>query len=164
VLGGVMGPISGTLADKFGPRWVSVIGLVLISTGTLLLSMLDHQTPIWRFALSVAPLGLGMGFFSSANNSAVLNSVPRERLGVASGLLSLARTLGQSTGVPIAAALFGVIALGHAGVVEHDVLLRLPPESLVRGTQAAFRVASCTAAIAACIAIWMLLRDRKAAK
>jgi EmrB/QacA subfamily drug resistance transporter len=164
VLGGVMGPISGTLADKFGPRWVSVIGLALMSLGALLLSSLDEHTPIWRFALSVAPLGLGMGFFSSANNSAVLNSVQRERLGVASGLLSLARTLGQSTGVPIAAALFGGFALGHAGVVQHDVLLSLPPASLVRGTQAAFLTACATAALAACIAIWMLVRDRRAAK
>jgi EmrB/QacA subfamily drug resistance transporter len=164
VLGGVIGPISGTLADRFGPRWVSVIGLVLMCASALLLSALDHDTPIWRFALSVAPLGLGMGFFSSANNSAVLNSVQRERLGVASGLLSLARTLGQSTGVPIAAALLGVFALGHAGVVEHDVLLTLPSESLVRGTQAAFRAAATTAALGACVALWLLLRDRKAAK
>jgi EmrB/QacA subfamily drug resistance transporter len=164
VLGAVVGPISGTLTDRFGPRWVSVIGLALMSVGALLLSTLGHQTPIWRFALSVAPVGMGMGFFSSANNSAVLNSVPRERLGVASGLLSLARTLGQSTGVPIAAALFGVFALGHAGVVEHTTLLTLPGESLVRGTHAAFAAAAVSGALGACIALWMLLRDRKAAR
>jgi EmrB/QacA subfamily drug resistance transporter len=159
VLGGVMGPIGGTLADKFGPRWVSVVGLVLMCLSALLLSALGHDVPIWRFALSVAPLGLGMGCFSSANNSAVLNSVQRERLGVASGLLSLARTLGQSTGVPVAAALLGVFALGHAGVVEHDVLLTLPAQSLVRGTQAAFQAAAAAAALGAGIALWMLLRD-----
>lgn len=164
VLGGVIGPISGTLADKFGPRWVSLIGLVLMSLGALLLSLLGHQAPIWRFALCVAPVGLGMGFFSSANNSAVLNSVARERLGVASGLLSLARTLGQSTGVPIVAALLGVFALGHAGVVGHEELLGLPRESLVRGTRAAFMAASVTAAVAACIAVWILRRDREAAR
>ncbi len=164
ILGAVIGPISGTLADRFGPRWVSVIGLSLMALGMLLLSLLGADTTIWHFALSVAPMGMGMGFFSSANNSAVLNSVPRERLGVASGLLSLARTLGQSTGVPVAAALLGVFALGHAGVVEHDVLLTLPPESLVRGTQAAFRMASCLAAVSACIAVWMLVRDRRARK
>jgi EmrB/QacA subfamily drug resistance transporter len=162
VLGGVIGPISGTLADKFGPRWVSLIGLTLISLGALLLSGLDHTTSELRFALSVAPVGLGMGFFSSANNSGVLNSVPRERLGVASGLLSLARTLGQSTGVPIVAALFGIFALGHAGVMQHDELLNLPRESLVRGTRAAFLAVAGTAALAACIALWMLWTDRRA--
>jgi EmrB/QacA subfamily drug resistance transporter len=163
LLGGVMGPISGTLADKFGPRWVSLIGLVLMSLGALLLSRLEHHASIALFALSVAPLGLGMGFFSSANNSAVLNSVSRERLGIASGLLSLARTLGQSTGVPVAAALFGVFALGHAGVMAHDELLNLPRESLVRGAQAAFSAACASAALGACLAGWMLVQDRKAA-
>ena len=58
--------------------------------------------------------------------------------------------------------LFGVFALGHAGVMEHNVLLTLPPESLVRGTHAAFRAASLSAATAACIAVWILLEDRKA--
>jgi EmrB/QacA subfamily drug resistance transporter len=164
VLGGVIGPISGTLADKFGPRWVSLIGLALISLGAFLLSRLGHEASIQHFALSVAPVGLGMGFFSSANNSGVLNSVPRERLGVASGLLSLARTLGQSTGVPIVAALFGIFALGHAGLMQHDELLNLPRESLVRGTHAAFLAVAGTAAVAACIALWMLWTDRRARK
>jgi hypothetical protein len=40
----------------------------------------------------------------------------------------------------------------------------LPSESLVRGTQAAFRAAAITAALGACVALWLLLRDRKAAK
>ena len=123
VIGGITGPIGGTLSDRFGPRWVSLIGLVSMCCGCFLLASLDEHASIWRFALSVAPVGLGMGLFSSANNSAVLNAAPRERLGVASGLLSLARTLGQSTGVPIAASLLGIFALGHAGAMDHTMLL-----------------------------------------
>ncbi|HZP87146.1 MAG TPA: DHA2 family efflux MFS transporter permease subunit [Burkholderiales bacterium] len=160
ILGAVVGPIGGTLSDKFGPRWTSFIGLSLMTVGCLRLAMLDETMSIASFALSVAPVGIGMALFSSSNNSAVLGSVARERLGIASGMLSLVRTLGQSTGIPIAAALFAVFALGHAGVVNSEALFTLPASALVRGTRYAFGFAALAAFCGACLALWMLVTDR----
>ena len=164
-VGGITAPVGGTLSDRFGPRWVTAIGLALMCCGSFLLASMDETTSLWRFALSVAPVGLGMGLFSSANNSAVLNAVPRERLGVASGLLSLARTLGQSTGVPIAASLFSAFALGYAAAANHGALLDLPPASLVHGARWAYAAAGIAALSGTCIAVWMLATShRKDAK
>lgn len=160
IVGAITSPIGGTLSDRFGPRWVSLIGLLMMALGGALLSRLDQGTTILRFAMTIAPVGFGMALFSAANNSAVMNAVSRERLGIASGMLSLARTLGQSTAIPIAAALFGLFALGHAGVVDHTALLRLPPSSLLRGAQHAFHLTWIAALLGAGVALWMLLRDR----
>jgi len=160
VIGAVTSPIGGALADRFGPRWVSLIGLLGMAGGGLLLARLDETTTTWSFALSITPVGFGMALFSAANNSAVMNSVARERLGIASGLLSLARTLGQSAAIPIAAAMFALFALGHAGVVDHAALLGLPPSSLLRGTEVAFAVTAVAAILGAAIATWLLMRDR----
>jgi EmrB/QacA subfamily drug resistance transporter len=159
IIGAITSPMGGALSDRFGPRWVSLIGLLLMAAGGLLLSRLDESTTILRFALSISPIGFGMALFSAANNSAVMNSVARERLGIASGLLSLARTLGQSTAIPVAAALLTLFALGHAGVVDHVMLLSLPAASLLRGTQQAFNLAWIAALLGAAIAAWMLMRD-----
>jgi EmrB/QacA subfamily drug resistance transporter len=158
--GAVTAPAAGALADRFGPRWVSLIGLALMSCGCLLLSGIGEGTPVWRFALSVIALGTGMGLFNAANNSGVMNAVPRERLGVASALLSLARTFGQSTGVPAAAALFAGFALAHAGGAPFTALLELPPGALAQGTRAAYTGAAVAALAGACVALWMILRDR----
>jgi hypothetical protein len=128
----------------------------------LLLSVIGEGTPVWRFTFSVVGLGMGMGLFNAANNSGVMNAVPRERLGVASALLSLARSLGQSTGVPAAAALFAGFALAHAGGVPLAALLELPPATLARGTQAAYVGAAAAALAGAAVALWMILRDRTA--
>ncbi|MCC7546345.1 MAG: MFS transporter [Burkholderiales bacterium] len=160
VIGAITAPIGGGLSDRFGPRWVSLTGLLCVVLGGLLLSRLGEGTTVPRFALSIAPVGFGMALFAAANNSAVMNSVARERFGIASGLLSLARTLGQSTAIPIAAALFALFALGHAGVVDHAALLRLPPSSLLRGTQAAFQVTSIAALLGTAIAAWILIAER----
>jgi EmrB/QacA subfamily drug resistance transporter len=156
VLGGVMAPIGGTLADRFGPRGVSLVGVCVLTCGCFLLSTLDNTASTLRFALCVAPMGLGMGLFSSANNTSVLNAVTRERLGVASAMLSLARTLGQSTGVPLIASLFGVFALGHAGGADHEALLALSPASLVHGVRASFATGGIVALLAVCAGLWRL--------
>ena len=58
-----------------------------------------------------------MGIFQSPNNSAIMGSVSRAHLGVASGLLSLTRTLGQTTGVALIGALWA--ALVHVHDVTH---------------------------------------------
>jgi EmrB/QacA subfamily drug resistance transporter len=158
--GAVTAPAAGALADRFGPRWVSLIGLALMCCGCLLLSGVGESAPVRRFAISVIALGMGMGLFNAANNSGVMNAVPRERLGVASALLSLARTFGQSTGVPSAAALFAGFALAHAGGAPLTALLELPPGALARGTQAAYIGAALAALAGASVALWMIVRDR----
>jgi EmrB/QacA subfamily drug resistance transporter len=156
VLGGFMAPVGGAFADRFGPRGVSLVGVCVLTLGCFLLATLDETTNTLRFALCVAPMGLGMGLFSAANNTSVLNAVPRERLGAGSAMLSLARTLGQSTGVPLVASLFGVIALGHAGGASHEALLGLPSASLVHGVRASFAAAGGIALLAVAAGLWRL--------
>lgn len=96
---GIASPISGALSDRMGPRVLSLLGLVLLILGYLSLMTLEVETSTLGFVLRVAVIGFGMGTFQSPNNSALMGSVPRESLGVASGLLSLTRTLGQTTGI-----------------------------------------------------------------
>ena len=145
VVGGVTAPMSGHLADRVGARWVTALGACSVALGCFLLATLDEHVTALSFALRVAFVGLGTGMFNAANNTSVLNSVKRESLGVASGLLSLMRTLGQSTGVPLAATIFGLVALGHAGARDTQALLGLPPASLVHGTRWVFIAAGLVA-------------------
>jgi EmrB/QacA subfamily drug resistance transporter len=151
VVGGVTAPMSGHLADRIGARWVTALGACSVALGCFLLATLDEHVTALSFALRVAFVGLGTGMFNAANNASVLNSVKRENLGVASGLLSLMRTLGQSTGVPLAATIFGLLALGHAPARDTQALLGLPPAALVHGIRWVFIVAGLVALTAAAV-------------
>jgi len=139
VLGGIIAPFSGYLSDRFGTRPISLIGLVLMMIGCLLISTFNAQMTQLDYIIRIAPFGIGLGMFQSPNNSAILGEVPPERLGIASGLLSLSRTLGQTAGLPLLAALFTIITL--TGTTGLDVT-KAPVEHLVSGIQGTFRVAA----------------------
>ena len=102
----VLAPISGTLADRVGTRRVSLIGLFTILASYLLISRLTVFTTPAFFILLTLPNGIGMAIFQSPNNTAIMAAAPRHRSGVANGILSLSRTLGQLTGVSLLGAFF----------------------------------------------------------
>ncbi len=151
VVGGITAPMAGHLSDRIGARWVTALGACSVALGCFLLATLDENVSALSFGVRVAFVGLGTGMFNAANNTSVLNAVKREQLGIASGLLSLMRTLGQSTGVPMAATIFGLLALGHAGARDAHALLGLPPASLVHGTRWVFIAAGLVALTAAAV-------------
>ena len=97
----LLGPLSGSLSDRFGTRPVSVVGLVLLMIGYLTASTMNEATTPLGYVLRMLPIGLGMGVFQSPNNSAIMGAAPRNRLGVASGMLSITRTLGQTAGIAL---------------------------------------------------------------
>ncbi len=161
VLGGIIAPVSGTLSDRFGPRIISLTGLVLMVCGCLLLSTVDAQLTELGYILRVAPFGLGLGMFQSPNNSAIMGGVPRERLGIASGLLSLSRTLGQTTGVPLLGSVFAALTITSANLAPQVDVTAAPVAALVYGVQGTFRVAAlilCVAAILTAV-VWRIERS-----
>jgi EmrB/QacA subfamily drug resistance transporter len=150
VMGGLVSPLAGNLTDRFGTRSIMLIGIVLMTIGCLAISTLDANIRDLDYLLRVIPLGLGWGMFQSPNNSAILGAVPPQRLGIASGLLSLTRTLGQTTGLPLFAAIFASIAL--AGKSGSDLTLAAPG-AIVSGFQGTFQLAAVLLTIAAALTI-----------
>ncbi len=112
----VLGPLSGSLSDRFGTRPVSVVGLILLVIGYLTASTVTATIAIpLGYILRMLPIGLGMGVFQSPNNSAIMGAAPRTRLGIASSMLSLTRTLGQTAGIAVMGAFFASRLNHYAG-------------------------------------------------
>jgi EmrB/QacA subfamily drug resistance transporter len=158
VIGGLISPLAGNLTDRFGTRKIMLMGLVLMTIGCLALSTLNGQTQDLDYLLRVIPLGLGWGMFQSPNNSAILGAVPPQRLGIASGLLSLTRTLGQTTGLPLFASIFAMIAL--SGQNNGD-LTAVAPAEIVSGFQSTFHLAAILLAIAAGLTLLLWRMERR---
>jgi EmrB/QacA subfamily drug resistance transporter len=97
---------AGWLADRFPSRALGPAGMALVAAGLGGLAALGAQASILAFAVRQAALGLGMGLFQPPNNSAIMGSLPRERLGSGGGMLATARTMGMAMGIALAGALF----------------------------------------------------------
>ncbi|MFZ0442978.1 MAG: MFS transporter [Methanobacterium sp.] len=83
----IMGPLSGILSDKYGPRWIATGGMIIVTISFLLLAALPYNFNYIEFGLALLLMGIGGGMFGSPNAASIMNSVPPEDRGVASGMM-----------------------------------------------------------------------------
>lgn len=102
----VLSPLSGWLSDRLGSRILASLGMSLICVGLLWTSTLTLTSSPVDVAIRLFIIGSGMGLFSSPNTSAVMGSIERSRLGIASGTLATMRFLGQSLSLAMMSAIF----------------------------------------------------------
>ena len=113
----VVAPLSGTLADRIGSRWLSPIGLAIACFGLFLLSQLNVQSSIWDIAWRLAVIGIGQGLFQSPNTRTLMSAAPHNAQGEASGLLATGRVFGQSLSVALTGTVFAALGGATAGTL-----------------------------------------------
>jgi EmrB/QacA subfamily drug resistance transporter len=101
----VLSPLSGALSDKIGSKLLTLVGLLFMSAGFFLMSLLSEHSLLGYAAIFVAVMAVGQGLFQPANNSLIMSAVPKNKLGIAGSINSLVRNLGQIMGVTIATTL-----------------------------------------------------------
>jgi EmrB/QacA subfamily drug resistance transporter len=158
---GVAAPIAGSLSDRLGTRLITVTGLLVLLAGYYAVGTLSLQTTPLGYILRFLPIGIGMGVFQSPNNSAIMGSAPRTRLGVASGLLSITRTLGQITGIAVLAALWAGRVAYHVGDVLQGGATTAPAATQVAALQDTFSVVMILVGLALMLGIWGLVQERR---
>ena len=155
---GLSAPISGVFSDRFGYRLIATAGLVMLAFGCYTISTLTAETSVLGYILRVLPLGLGMGIFQSPNNSAVMGSVPRERLGVVSGVNVIGRTLGNTAGVAALGALWASRVLVYAGSDFAGDVTEAAASAQTGGLRDVAFAAMAFVALALAMSVWGLLR------
>ena len=105
----VAGPVSGWLSDRRGPRTLATIGMAMGSATFFALALLPIDFPYWEMGVLLFVQGAGMGMFAAPNAAAVMNSVPPENRGAASGMLATLQNAGQQVSMAI---FFTIIIVG----------------------------------------------------
>ena len=95
-------PIAGTLAGKYGSKYLTLAGGIMFTLALILFSMFNTSTPIWKMVIAELMMGIGNGLFQSPSNMGVLSKVDTKHLGVAGGTLALARNTGMIMGIAVA--------------------------------------------------------------
>lgn len=102
----IVAPLSGILSDRVDARYISSLGMGITATGLLLLSFLHAESSNLAILSAMFVIGLGTGMFNTPNNSSVMGSVAKNRLGIASSMLAMMRNMGMVLGVAISGAIF----------------------------------------------------------
>lgn len=102
----LVAPVSGWISDRTNSFLLSSLGMCVTCMALFLLANLDQDATFIDIVVRMGMIGLGMGLFQSPNNSIIMGSVPKNRLGIAGGILGMIRNLGMVTGIAISGAVF----------------------------------------------------------
>ena len=102
----VMAPIAGRLSGKYGSRYLTIAGPIVYCIALLMFTFFPQNAPMWQIVVASGIMGIGNGLFQSPSNNAIMTSVNKTELGIASGILALSRNLGNILGVAVTITLF----------------------------------------------------------
>ena len=105
----VTAPAAGYLVERIHPGILGSIGMALFCIGLYSLSTLTADSSVISIILRLMLCGAGFGIFQTPNNSTIISSAPTQRSGGASGMLGMARLLGQTFGTTLVALLFSFV-------------------------------------------------------
>jgi EmrB/QacA subfamily drug resistance transporter len=136
----IVAPLAGSLSDRIGSRILATSGMLVLAAGLVLLGVLAPRGTTGALVGALAVIGVGIGLFTTPNNSALMGAAPRHRQGIASGVLASARNVGM------------VLGVGVAGAVFTTILSRGGAQAIQRGTAMTLFVSAGVAAVGAVIA------------
>jgi EmrB/QacA subfamily drug resistance transporter len=102
-------PIAGRMSDRVEPRIVATAGMAFTTLGLAFFIFLTPGTPLYAIIAAQMVLGFGYALFSSPNTNAIMSSVEKKDLGIASGMVATMRSLGQLLSMAIAMTCFALI-------------------------------------------------------
>ena len=97
--------LSGRLSDRIGTRIPCTLGLSVMALGLFSLVFIITYFDIIFIVISQFIIGFGIGLFSSPNQSAIMKSVEKRDLGIASGTVQTMRVVGQSISIALLSAI-----------------------------------------------------------
>ncbi len=117
-------PLAGRLSNKIEAKKIVSIGIGMSAIGIVILLFIDVDFPIYFVVLAFGIIGVGTAFFASPNIRAIMDSVPRDYLGIAAGLEGTMRTIGQSLSFGVVTLVFALI-LGEVEItpIYHSLFL-----------------------------------------
>jgi len=89
------------MADRYQPAWIATAGMSFCTVGLGCSSLLTATTPFIMLYAILVTMGIGFGFFSTPNSTAIMNSISPKDYGMASSVIATMRTTGMLTSMTI---------------------------------------------------------------
>jgi len=123
---GVMMPLSGKLLNKFGPRLLTIVGLLGVAEFMFMYHTADVNTSTWGVILPTLVRGVGIGLLFTPVMATALNNVPNAKAAMASSMLNLIQQVGGSIGIAALATMLSHRIRFHLSTLGANVTTQSP--------------------------------------
>jgi MFS family permease len=111
-------PVGGYLSDKFGPGFITVLGLFIVLVALISYTALTADSSLEQIAFRMVFVGMGIGLFQSSNLSLIMGKMIPSDLGSGGAVSSMSRGLGSVTAVTLLGWAFTSIYEGKSPEVD----------------------------------------------
>jgi MFS family permease len=123
----VSAPLAGLLSDRMGAKVFTVGGPLLSAATFLVLIYIPVNFSYWAFALLIALNGFGAGLFTAPNRAEMMNAVPADARGAASGMIATFMNAASVLGIGI---FFSLMVFGLSSTLPHTLLSGLTAQGV----------------------------------
>ncbi|PFG12454.1 DHA2 family efflux MFS transporter permease subunit [Bacillus sp. es.036] len=148
---GFMNPITGRIFDKFGAKWLAIIGLIIVTVTTFMFTNLTPETTFTYLAIVNAVRMFGVAMVMMPVTTAGLNQLPAHLIPHGTAMNNTMRQVSGAVGTALLVTVMSQAAQPSRGV-----------EGLVHGVNVSFIVAGISAIIGLVMAFF--IRQPKADK
>ncbi|WP_166001115.1 DHA2 family efflux MFS transporter permease subunit [Bacillus sp. Cs-700] len=148
---GFMNPITGRIFDKFGAKWLAIIGLIIVTVTTFMFTNLTPDTTFTYLAIVNAVRMFGVAMVMMPVTTAGLNQLPAHLIPHGTAMNNTMRQVSGAVGTALLVTVMSQAAQPSRGV-----------EGLVHGVNVSFIVAGISAIIGLVMAFF--IRQPKADK
>ena len=106
--------ILGKLTDRFGPRPISLVGIVLAAAGTVPFALAGPHTSLVLLGTALMVRGAGLGAATIAPMAGVFQGLPKAELPHASSAIRIVQQVGGSFGAAVLVVILSRQAAAHA--------------------------------------------------
>jgi EmrB/QacA subfamily drug resistance transporter len=130
VLGIVM-PFIGHLSDRYGPRWLVTIGVIITGVSLLFYGRIDPSMTRFMIIMPQIIRAIGLGLMMAPLMTTAINSVPKNQIATASSFLNIAQSVGGAFGIAILNTFvtrlihLHAVRIGEATGTYHEIYARL---------------------------------------
>jgi EmrB/QacA subfamily drug resistance transporter len=96
---GIVGPVAGYLAARYGGRRMATLGMALVGVSMVMLAALDAGSAYTWILPGLVISGIGLGLVGPPAVAAVTNQAPAEDLGAAGAAVNFGASFGSSMGI-----------------------------------------------------------------
>lgn len=161
---GIMSPINGRRFDKYGARWLAIIGLSITIVTTFGLTRLSLGTTFWYLATIYTFRSFGLSMLMMPVMTAGLNSLPLRLNPHGTAMSNTLNAIGGAIGTALFVSIMTIRSENYISEIVRERQInpadqvqmgQATLQGMTMGTNDAFLVATCFAAAALILAFFL---------